>query len=78
MMAQVCELQPGDFVHTLGDAHLYLNHLDQVQEQLIREPRKLPMMQLNSAIKSIFDFTYTDFTLQGYDPHPSIKAPVAV
>jgi thymidylate synthase len=78
MMAQVCELQPGDFVHTLGDAHLYLNHLDQVQEQLIREPRKLPMMQLNSAIKSIFDFTYTDFTLQGYDPHPPIKAPVAV
>ena len=78
MMAQVCELQPGDFVHTLGDAHLYLNHLDQVQEQLIREPRRLPTMQLNSAIKSIFDFIYTDFTLQGYDPHPSIKAPVAV
>jgi len=78
MMAQVCELQPGDFVHTLGDAHLYLNHLDQVQEQLIREPRGLPAMQLNSAIKSIFDFTYTDFTLQGYDPHPPIKAPVAV
>ena len=78
MMAQVCELQPGDFVHTLGDAHLYLNHLDQVQEQLIREPRRLPTMQLNSAIKSIFDFAYTDFTLQGYDPHPSIKAPVAV
>lgn len=78
MMAQVCELQPGDFVHTLGDAHLYLNHLDQVQEQLIREPRRLPTMQLNSAIKSIFDFAYTDFTLQGYDPHPSIKAPIAV
>lgn len=78
MMAQVCELQPGDFVHTLGDAHLYLNHLDQVQEQLIREPRRLPTMQLNSAIKSIFDFAYTDFTLQGYDPHPPIKAPVAV
>jgi len=78
MMAQVCELQPGDFVHTLGDAHLYLNHLDQVQEQLIREPRRLPTMQLNSASKSIFDFAYTDFTLQGYDPHPSIKAPVAV
>lgn len=78
MMAQVCELQPGDFVHTLGDAHLYLNHLDQVQEQLIRKPRRLPTMQLNSAIKSIFDFAYTDFTLQGYDPHPSIKAPVAV
>ena len=78
MMAQVCELQPGDFVHTLGDAHLYLNHLDQVQEQLIREPKGLPTMQLNSAIKSIFDFTYTDFTLQGYDPHPPIKAPVAV
>ena len=78
MMAQVCGLKPGDFVHTFGDAHLYLNHLEQVQEQLSREPRKLPAMQLNPAINSIFDFTYADFTLQGYDPHPPIKAPVAV
>jgi len=78
MMAQVCGLKPGDFVHTSGDAHLYLNHLEQVQEQLSREPRKLPTMQLNPAINSIFDFTYADFTLQGYDPYPSIKAPVAV
>jgi len=78
MMAQVCGLKPGDFVHTFGDAHLYLNHLEQVQEQLSREPRKLPTMQLNPAINSIFDFTYADFTLQGYDPHPPIKAPVAV
>lgn len=78
MMAQVCGLKPGDFVHTFGDAHLYLNHLEQVQEQLSREPRELPTMQLNPAINSIFDFTYADFTLQGYDPYPSIKAPVAV
>ncbi len=78
MMAQVCGLKPGDFVHTFGDAHLYLNHLEQVQEQLSREPRKLPTMQLNPAVNSIFDFTYADFTLQGYDPYPSIKAPVAV
>ena len=78
MMAQVCGLEPGDFVHTFGDAHLYLNHLDQVQEQLSREPRKLPTMQLNPAINSIFDFTYADFTLEGYDPYPPIKAPVAV
>ena len=78
MMAQICGLKPGDFVHTFGDAHLYLNHLDQVQEQLSREPRKLPTMQLNPAINSMFDFTYADFTLQGYDPHPPIKAPVAV
>ncbi|MCX7184136.1 MAG: thymidylate synthase [Nitrosospira sp.] len=78
MMAQICGLKPGDFVHTFGDAHLYLNHLDQVQEQLSREPKKLPTMQLNPAISSIFDFTYADFTLQGYDPYPPIKAPVAV
>jgi thymidylate synthase len=78
MMAQVCGLKPGDFVHTFGDAHLYLNHLEQVQEQLSREPRRLPTMQLNPAINSIFDFTYADFTLQDYDPYPSIKAPVAV
>ncbi len=78
MMAQICGLKPGDFVHTFGDAHLYLNHLDQVQEQLSREPRKLPTMQLNPATNSIFDFTYADFTLEGYDPYPPIKAPVAV
>ncbi len=78
MMAQICGLKPGDFVHTFGDAHLYLNHLEQVQEQLSREPGKLPTMQLNPAINSIFDFTYADFTLEGYDPHPAIKAPIAV
>jgi thymidylate synthase len=78
MVAQVCSLKPGDFVHTLGDAHLYLNHLDQAREQLEREPKKLPTMKLNSSVKSIFDFRYEDFTLEGYDPHPAIKAPVAV
>ncbi len=78
MVAQVCDLQPGDFVHTFGDAHLYLNHLEQAQEQLGREPRPLPVMQLNPAVRSIFDFSYADFTLEGYDPHPAIKAPIAV
>lgn len=78
MIAQVCDLEPGDFVHTFGDAHLYLNHLDQARMQLTREPRPLPVMQINPTIKNIFDFTYNDFTLQGYDPHPHIKAPVAV
>lgn len=77
MIAQVCGLQPGDFVHTLGDTHLYLNHLEQAAEQLSREPRKLPTMRLNPDVKSIFDFRYEDFTLEGYDPHPAIKAPMS-
>ena len=78
MVAQVCGLQPGDFVHTLGDAHLYLNHLDQTRLQLTREPRPLPTMTVNPERKSLFDFRYEDFTLSGYDPHPAIKAPIAV
>ena len=77
MMAQVCDLQPGDFVHTLGDAHLYLNHLEQAAEQLSRAPRPLPVMRLNPAVRSIFDFRYGDFTLEGYDPWPAIKAPMS-
>ena len=78
MMAQVCGFKPGDFVHTFGDTHVYNNHMTQVNEQLARAPRALPVMKLNPAIKNIFDFTYKDFTLEGYDPHPIIKAPVAV
>ena len=78
MIAQVCHLKPGDFVHTFGDAHLYLNHLDQTREQLSRQPRKLPVMKLNPAVEHIFDYQYEDFTLLGYDPHPAIKAPVAI
>lgn len=78
MVAQVCGLNPGEFVHTFGDAHIYLNHLDQVNLQLQRDFRPLPVMQLNPAVTSVFDFTYEDFTLTGYDPHPHIKAPVAV
>jgi thymidylate synthase len=78
MVAQVTDLQPGDFVHTLGDAHLYLNHLDQAREQLTREPRPRPTMTLNPARRSIDDFEMADFTLEGYAPHPSIKAPIAV
>ena len=78
MVAQVCNLQVGDFVHTLGDAHLYLNHLEQTRLQLTREPRRLPTMKINSAVNDILAFKFEDFTLEGYDPHPAIKAPVAV
>ena len=77
MMAQVCDLEPGEFVHTLGDTHLYLNHLDQAREQLARTPRPLPRMRLNPAVRSIFDFRFDDFTLEGYDPWPAIKAPMS-
>jgi thymidylate synthase len=78
MVAQVCDLAPGDFVHTLGDAHLYRNHLEQARLQLTREPRPLPTMTLNPEVRSIFGFRFEDFTLSGYDPHPAIKAPIAV
>jgi thymidylate synthase len=78
MMAQVCGLKEGDFVHTLGDAHIYTNHLEQVREQLSREPRHLPTMKINPDVKSIFDFKYEDFELTDYDPHPHIKGVVAV
>ena len=78
MVAQVCGLQAGDFVHTLGDAHLYNNHLEQTRLQLSREPRPLPSMKLNPNVSDIFDFTFEDFTLENYDPHPHIKAPVAI
>jgi thymidylate synthase len=78
MVAQVCGLKAGEFIHTLGDAHLYKNHLEQTHLQLSRESRALPIMKLNPEIKSIYDFKYEDFTLEGYDPHPAIKATVAV
>jgi thymidylate synthase len=78
MVAQVCELECGDFVHTLGDAHIYLNHIEQVNEQLSRTPKSLPVMNINSAIKDIFKFKYEDFELLNYDPDPLIKAPIAV
>ena len=78
MIAQVCGLEPGEFVHTTGDTHIYRNHFDQVATQLSREPRPLPRMRINPEVKSLFDFTYEDFTLEGYDPWPAIKAPVAV
>jgi len=78
MLAQVTELQPGDFIHTFGDAHLYLDHLEQVDLQLDRKHRALPSMEINSGVRSIFDFVHDDFTLTGYDPHPHIKAKVSV
>ena len=77
MMAQVCDLEPGDFIHTTGDTHLYLNHMEQVAEQLSRTPRRLPAMRLDKSVRSIFDFRYEDFTLEGYDPWPAIKAPMS-
>lgn len=77
MIARECGLEAGEFVHTLGDTHLYLNHMEQVDEQLSREPRSLPKMHLNPDVKSVFDFRYEDFTLEGYDPHPTIKAPMS-
>jgi thymidylate synthase len=78
MLAKVCGLEPGHFIHTMGDAHIYSNHMDQVKTQLARDPRPLPRMQILRSPDSIFDFTYDDFEIEGYDPHPAIKAPVAV
>jgi thymidylate synthase len=78
MMAQVCNLQPGDFIHTFGDAHLYNNHIEQTNLQLSREPRALPIMKINSDVKDIFQFKFEDFTLENYDPWPHIKGAVAV
>lgn len=78
MIAQVLDLKPGDFVHTLGDAHLYLNHMEQVETQLAREPRPLPSMQLNPEVDDLFAFDFADFELTGYDPHPHISAPIAI
>lgn len=78
MVAQVCDLKPGDFIHTLGDAHIYLNHVAQVEEQLLREPRPLPKMIINPEVKDIFSFKYDDFHLEGYDPWPAIKGVVSV
>ncbi|MDX9887330.1 thymidylate synthase [Thauera sp.] len=78
MVAQACDLEPGDFVWTGGDCHLYLNHLEQTREQLSREPRLLPKLRINPEVKDVFAFRFEDFTLEGYDPHPHIKAPVAV
>jgi thymidylate synthase len=78
MIAQVCDLQPGDFVHTFGDVHLYNNHFEQARLQLTREPRPLPVMKIDPTVKDLFAFRYEHFSLEGYDPHPAIKAPVAV
>jgi thymidylate synthase len=78
MVAQVTDLQPGEFIHTLGDAHLYNNHLEQARLQLTRQPRPLPTMQINPAVKDLFAFRFEDFSLEAYQPHPHIPAPVAV
>ncbi|PKQ65883.1 thymidylate synthase [Labilibaculum filiforme] len=78
MMAQVCNLEPGEFVHTLGDAHIYLNHLDQVKLQLSRKPKDLPVLKINPEVKSIFDFKFEDFSLENYNPHPHIKGAISV
>ena len=78
MIAQVCGFELGDFVHTFGDVHIYSNHMDQIKLQLSREPRSLPTMKINPNVKSIYDFKYEDFELEGYDPHPAIKGVVAV
>ncbi|WZX99507.1 thymidylate synthase [Bacillus sp. FSL W7-1360] len=78
MMAQVCDLEPGEFIHTIGDAHLYQNHLDQVKLQLSRTPKQLPVMKLNPDVRDIFSFTYDDFTLEGYESYPTIKAEIAI
>ena len=78
MMAQVCGLKPGEFIHTFGDLHIYTNHLEQVNLQLTRTPRALPTMRINSDVRDIFSFRYEDFTLEGYDPWPAIKGEVSV
>ena len=78
MIAHVCDLKNGEFIHTLGDAHIYINHIDQVNEQLSRKPKKLPKIKINTSVKDIFNFKYEDFSLEEYDPYPLIKAPVAV
>jgi len=78
MIAQVCDLQPGEFIHTFGDAHIYNNHFEQLELQLSRDPKPLPKMILNPEVKNIFDFTFDDFTLVDYDPHPHIKGQVAI